>query len=85
MRLYLRGALHGTLTKNVTEQPHYPQLEVRTSSANPYAMVAAVRQALRRAHVPRAEIHRFTEAALNSTDTESSREICLEWVRLHCD
>jgi len=62
--------------------PRYPSIEVRTRSRNPYALVAAVRYALRRNRVSHREIQRFSEEALDTGDPRDSREICTHWVRI---
>ena len=62
------------------ENPHYPEIHVRTASDNPFAWVAAVRQALRRAHIAHPEIERFTSEALSDDDPRSSRRVCRSWV-----
>jgi hypothetical protein len=65
--------------------PHYPEIEVRTASSNPYALIAAVREALRRAHVESREIERFTRQALERGDPDTSRSVCRNWVRVADD
>ena len=62
--------------------PRYPQIEVCTRSANPLALVAAVRQALRQAHVGRKEIRQFSSEALTARDPRRSRRICGHWVNV---
>lgn len=59
--------------------PHYPDVRVRLYSRNPFALVSAVRQGLRRLHVGDREINRFTEEALRSEDPHRIREICSAW------
>ncbi len=62
--------------------PRYPQIEVCTRSANPLALVAAVRQALRQVHVDREEIRQFSSEALTARDPCRSRQICGHWVNV---
>jgi len=62
--------------------PHYPDIYVHTESDNPFAWVAAVRHALRRADVEHPEIERFTQEALTQDDPATSRRICRSWVRI---
>ena len=61
-------------------QPRYPEIRVHVDSRNPLALVAAVREAMRRAHIEKAEIMRFSEEALGEHDDLRSREICSRWV-----
>ncbi len=62
------------------KEPHYPDIRVRTRSANPLVLVAEVRQALRHARVRRSEIDRFTEQALSLEDPDWRTEVCGTWV-----
>jgi hypothetical protein len=66
----------------MTVRPYYPRIQVHTASRNPLALVAAVRQALRRAHIASNEIERFTGEALGTTDPSSTRRICRRWVQV---
>ena len=59
--------------------PRYPQIHVRLHSANPFALVSAVRLALRRSHVDAREIDRFTEEALTSEEPRRMRDVCSSW------
>ena len=61
-------------------QPRYPEIRVHVDSTNPLALVAAVREAMRRAHIEKSEIMRFSEEALGEHDDRRSREICGRWV-----
>lgn len=61
-------------------QPRYPEIRVHVDSSNPLALVAAVREAMRRARVEKSEIMRFSEEALGEHDDLRSREICRRWV-----
>lgn len=58
----------------------YPQIHVSVRSPNPLALVAAVRQGLRRAGVARQEIERFSLEALASDDPGEAVEVCHRWV-----
>ncbi len=58
----------------------YPEIHVTVRSRNPLALVAAVRQALRRAGIESQQIRRFSSDALTSTDPAQMREICRAWV-----
>ncbi len=62
--------------------PRYPKISVEIQSDNPLALVAAVREALRLAHVQRAEISRFSDQAFACRSSREMRRICEEWVRL---
>ena len=64
----------------VRKAPRYPEIQVRTASRNPLALVAAVRLALRRAHVDPNEIRRFSEEALARARGDSRRRVCARWV-----
>ncbi len=59
--------------------PRYPKIQVRLHSANPYALVSAVRQALRHSEVDAGEIDRFTEEALRAEEPTRMREVCTSW------
>lgn len=62
--------------------PRYPQIHVRVRSANPLALVGAVRYALRRAGIERPEIRRFSEEAFDEPSPDRQREVCRHWVRV---
>jgi hypothetical protein len=66
----------------MVENPRYPDILVESHSQNPLALVAAVREALRLAHVENSEISRFSDQALNTPEPRHVREICREWVIL---
>ena len=61
-------------------EPLYPEIHVHTASSNPFALVAAVRLALRQAHVGHPEIRRFSREALSGSDPRSSLCVCRSWV-----
>ncbi len=69
--------LVGTVLK-----PRYPQIHVRIRSANPLALVGAVRHALRRAGIDRPEIRRFSEEAFEEPSAERQRDVCRHWVKV---
>lgn len=58
----------------------YPKIRVRMRSANPLALVSAVRLELRRAGVGQAEIRRFSDEALEADDSGNTRKVCRSWV-----
>lgn len=63
--------------------PKYPTIEVCTRSRNPFALVAAVREGLRRAHVEQSEIERFSSEALSHTESpRQTRQVCNGWVQI---
>ncbi len=62
--------------------PHYPDIHVRLRSNNPFALVSAVRMALRRSRVDQGEIRRFTEEALASEEPQRMRQICSDWAEV---
>lgn len=64
------------------DNPRYPEIQIRTVSANPLVLVAKVRQALRHAAVRQSEIDRFTEQALSDEDPDRRTEICEHWVTI---
>ena len=59
--------------------PRYPQIQVRLHSRNPFALVSAVRQGLRRSLVDEREIDRFTEEALQAEQPHRMRAVCSAW------
>ena len=59
----------------------YPEIRVGCRSANPLALVAAVRQALRRAGLSPEEVRRFSAEAFASREPSSIRDVCHRWVR----
>jgi SOS response regulatory protein OraA/RecX len=58
----------------------YPHLRVALRSEHPLALVAAVRQELRRAGIDSDEIEHFSREALSDDDPERARQICAQWV-----
>lgn len=67
------------VTRGFFGEPLYENIRVQTASKNPFALVAAVRLALRQARVGRPEIERFTREALSGDDA-ACRRVCREWV-----
>lgn len=63
--------------------PLYPSVRVSIRSRNPFALASAIRQGLRRAGTPPAEIQRFSQEALSAQqDPHRFEEVCSEWVSL---
>jgi hypothetical protein len=58
-----------------------PNLPIPVHSRNPWAVAAALRQAMRRAGKDRREIDRCVAEALATDDPERLRELCRPWVR----
>lgn len=61
--------------------PRYPEISIHLRSRNPLAAVSAVRQAMRRVGVDRAEIKRFSEQAL-AHDMRGAWQVCEAWARV---
>ncbi len=59
--------------------PKYPEIQIRLHSSNPFALISAVRLALRRSRVQAGEINRFTEEALSSEEPRQMRRVCADW------
>ncbi len=62
--------------------PRYPDVHVSLRTQNPYALISAVRLALRRSQVARSEIDRFTEQALETEEPQRMREVCTDWAEV---
>lgn len=60
-------------------RPRYPDLQIRLMSENPFALVSAVRLAMRRSRIPPDEIDRFTEEALQTEEPLHMRQVCKTW------
>jgi hypothetical protein len=59
----------------------YPQVRVESlHSPNPFVLIAAVRQGLRRAGVAHDEIELFSSQALEHRDPEGVLRVCTQWV-----
>ncbi len=59
--------------------PRYPDIHVQLHSRNPYALVSAIRLALRQARVDESEVLRFTEEALENEEPRRMRRVCGTW------
>jgi hypothetical protein len=46
------------------------------------ALVAAVREAMRLAHLEHEEIERFSDQALTAEGSQEMKKVCSRWVRL---
>ncbi len=62
--------------------PRYPDIHVRLRSNNPFALVSAIRQALRESRVDPGVIHRFTEEALAEKEPQRMRQVCADWAEV---
>lgn len=70
------------MTMAMASEPRYPTIFVEIESDNPLALVAAVREALRLAHVRRSEISEFSDEAFATESPQEVTDVCREWVRL---
>ncbi len=59
--------------------PRYPEIQISLHSSNPFALISAVRLALRRSRIHAGEIDRFTEEALSSEEPQQMRQVCADW------
>ena len=66
----------------MASQPRYPEISVEIESKNPLALVAAVREAMRLAHVQHAEISQFSDEALARDFPQGVKQTCAKWVCL---
>ncbi len=62
--------------------PRYPEVHIRLRSQNPFALISAVRLALRQSQVEASEIYRFTEEALANEDPTRMRQVCAAWAEI---
>lgn len=62
--------------------PRYPDIHVRLRSSNPFALISAVRLALRKSHIDQIEINRFTEEALDCEEPQQMRRVCEDWAEV---
>lgn len=62
--------------------PRYPEVQIRLRTRNPFALISAVRQGLRRSRVDDGEIRRFTEEAMRSEEPNQMREVCAAWAAI---
>lgn len=63
----------------------FPRIQVNVRSRNPLALVAAVREQMRRADVAPETIRRFSDEALSQRETERILEVCGDWVVVRSD
>jgi len=60
--------------------PLYPDVHISLCSRNRYALVSAIRQALRHAGRPANEIESFSAEALTTQDPSRFEELIRRWV-----
>ena len=60
--------------------PLYPKVRVTLRSRNRFALVSAIRQALRRAGTSPGDIETFSREALTTQDPGYFEELCRRWV-----
>lgn len=58
----------------------FPRIQVSVRSRNPLAVVAAVREQMRRADVEPETIRRFSNEALSQQEDQRILEVCGDWV-----
>ena len=61
--------------------PRYPTIRVHTRSRNPITLIAAVRAAMRKAHVDRSQIREFSDQVFDD-DARAPERVCREWVEV---
>jgi len=61
-------------------QPLYPEVRITIRSRNRYALVSAIRQALRHAGTSPLDIEAFSREALTTQDPGRFEELCRRWV-----
>ncbi len=66
----------------MASEPRYPKICVEIESTNPLALVAAVREAMRLAHVQRSEISQFSDEAFSTDSPKEMERVCQQWVHL---
>lgn len=69
-------------SREASPAPRYPQVHVALHSRNPYAVVSAVRQALRRSRIDASEIARFNEEAFATEEPRHMRQVCGSWAEI---
>lgn len=57
-------------------------VHISLKSTNRFALVSAIRQALRRAGRERRDIERFSREAMQARDRKSFEEVCARWARV---
>jgi hypothetical protein len=65
--------------------PLYPKPRIELRSRNRFALVSAIRQALRRAGTSPGEIEAFSREALTTQDPRRFEELCSRWVVMVMD
>lgn len=62
--------------------PRYPKIHVQLHSTNPFAMVSAVRLALRKSDIDGEEIRRFSAEAMETEEPGRMRDVCARWAEI---
>jgi len=70
------------MEKMTVMAPRYPQIHVHLHSNNPFALISAVRMALRQSRVEKGVIDRFTEEALRVEEPRRMRQVCSDWAEI---
>ena len=85
-RVYFTESAYNEKSKRsevmLTTMPRYPDIHVRLHSRNPFALVSAVRQALRRSEVEENEIRRFSDEAMEVEEPGRMRDVCSRWAEI---
>lgn len=63
----------------------FPGIQVSVHSRNPLAVVAAVREQMRRAALEAETIQRFSDEALSQEDGRGILAVCDDWVDVRTD
>ena len=58
----------------------FPRIQVSVRSRNPLAVVAAVREQMRRADIEPETIRRFSDEALSQQEDQRILAVCGDWV-----
>jgi hypothetical protein len=66
-------------SRQASDAPRYPDVHVTLRSTNPYAVVSAVRHALRRSRVDQSEVARFSDEAFETEEPQRMRAVCDSW------
>jgi len=62
--------------------PRYPDIHVRLHSRNPFALVSAVRAAMRKKRVDDDELRRFTNEAMSREEPDHMVDVCESWAEI---
>lgn len=62
--------------------PRYPDIHVRLHSRNPFALVSAVRAAMRKQRVDDEELRRFSDEAMAREEPDHMVDVCSSWAEI---